>query len=455
MAYNNQKLSKKQKRELKKKDKGIVDLMRIIHHFFDDLPAWIEEMTDPRCLPYCTYTQSDYVYMGIMKNLCGQVSMNSMEEMFNEENCIDTLKILTGDKNLNEMPHKDSLNYYLEKLSPLCLSELRKKMIKRLIRMKTFNRSKLLGKYWRIVIDGTDIHYYKEKPDEHCLVTNIEKDGKKITCYYHKVLEAKLILHEDIIISIDTEFIENEDENVSKQDCETNAAKRLVKRIKKNYPRLDICIQGDALYATEPFMKICREYGWKYLFTEKQERQPIIVECYDYIRAGGECEAAEGICKENGTGRYSNGVEITAGKCETANIFEYEYTLKDKEGQKKQIRFLWVTNIELKKKILEEMINAGRGRWKIENEGFNNQKNGIYEIEHLNSRNYNAIKNHYLLTQIADIIFQLYYTCSAVIRELSQSRKNTSSWLLESFRRQKVTDEDVSFIVKYTTVYLE
>ena len=101
------------------------------------------------------------------------------------------------------------------------------------------------------------------------------------------------------------------------------------------------------------------------------------------------------------------------------------------------------------------MINAGRGRWKIENEGFNNQKNGIYEIEHLNSRNYNAIKNHYLLTQIADIIFQLYYTCSAVIRELSQSRKNTSSWLLESFRRQRVTDEDVSFIAKYTTVYLE
>lgn len=42
-----------------------------------------------------------------------------------------------------------------------------------------------------------------------------------------------------------------------------------------------------------------------------------------------------------------------------------------------------------------------KGRWKIENEGFNNQKNGIYDIEHLNSRKSNAMKNYYLLTQVA------------------------------------------------------
>ena len=104
---------------------------------------------------------------------------------------------------------------------------------------------------------------------------------------------------------------------------------------------------------------------------------------------------------------------------------------------------------------LEEMIEAGRGRWKIENEGFNNQKNGIYEIEHLNSRNSNAMKNHYLITQIADIIMQLYLSFSPLRRGIGQSIKNTSSRLLESFRRQTVTDEDVSYITRYTTVYLE
>ena len=47
---------------------------------------------------------------------------------------------------------------------------------------------------------------------------------------------------------------------------------------------------------------------------------------------------------------------------------------------------------EVKQKNLEEMIIAARWRWKIENEGFNNQKNGIYNIEHLNSKDANAMK---------------------------------------------------------------
>ena len=101
------------------------------------------------------------------------------------------------------------------------------------------------------------------------------------------------------------------------------------------------------------------------------------------------------------------------------------------------------------------MICAGRGRWKIENEGFNNQKNGLYQIEHINSRNSNAMKNHYLLTQVADIIMQLYLAWNPFIKEIKQSIKNTSSRLLESFRRQTVTDEDVLYITRHTAIYLE
>lgn len=65
------------------------------------------------------------------------------------------------------------------------------------------------------------------------------------------------------------------------------------------------------------------------------------------------------------------------------------------------------------------------------------------------------MKNHYLITQIADIVMQLYLAWSPLIQEISQSIQNTSSWLLESFRRQTVTDEDVCYIQRYTTVYLE
>lgn len=123
---------------------------------------------------------------------------------------------------------------------------MRKKMVKGLIRSKAFLKNRLLGKYWPVILDGTGLFHFKEKHCDNCLVRTVtDEDGKKYKDYYHKVLEAKIIFSDSIVISLGTEFIENESENVKKQDCENAAAKRLLKRIKKQYPRLNICILGD------------------------------------------------------------------------------------------------------------------------------------------------------------------------------------------------------------------
>ena len=448
--------TKAKKRSYKQRDKGILGILFIVKHFFKHLPEWIEEMEDPRNQSYITYTQADYIYMGILKNICGVKTMHSMEELFNESECIRTLGIFSENKELKEMPHSDSLNYYLKKLSPECLSELRRKMIKGLLRMKIFDNNRVEGKYRRIILDGTGLYYFREKHCDNCLsATRTDKDGKKKKVYYHKVLEAKLVLSEKIVISIDTEFIENETENVTKQDCETNAAKRLMKRLKKEYPRLPICIQADNLYETEPMMRLCRENSFAYLFTHKEGHQKDLDESYRTYIAEKDNEEVQLGSMEKGRAVFVNHVEKAAGKTETANIFEYTYEKKRKGGEKKEVNFCWITSIELTKKNIEEMVKVARGRWKIENEGFNNQKNGIYDIEHLNSRNSNAMKNHYLLTQIADIIMQIYLSWNPVKKELKESIKNTSSKLLESFRGLTITDEDVLETVRYTTVYLE
>ena len=133
--------------------------------------------------------------------------------------------------------------------------------------MKSFYSNRLLGKYWRIIIDGTGLFYFKEKHCSNCLVQTVKIDeNTTVKAYYHKVLEAKLVLGNKIVLSIDTEFIENESEAVSKQDCEITAAKRLLKRLAKDYPRLPICLQGDNLYSAETIMEMCRKRDWKYIF---------------------------------------------------------------------------------------------------------------------------------------------------------------------------------------------
>jgi len=42
----------------------------------------------------------------------------------------------------------------------------------------------------------------------------------------------------------------------------------------------------------------------------------------------------------------------------------------------------WITNLKPDQKNALSLALHGRLRWKIENEGFNTQKNGGYEMEH-------------------------------------------------------------------------
>ena len=49
-------ITKAEKRKAKKKDRGIVDVLMLMHHFFKDLPQWLNEMEDPRNFLYHIYS---------------------------------------------------------------------------------------------------------------------------------------------------------------------------------------------------------------------------------------------------------------------------------------------------------------------------------------------------------------------------------------------------------------
>ncbi len=129
-----------------------------------------------------------------------------------------------------------------------------------------------------VILDGTGLYHFREKHCENCLVKEVtDKEGNKKKVYYYSVLEVKIVMADNIIISLGTESIENESENVSKQDCEIKASKRLLKRIKEEFPRLKICIRGDSLYTVESIIDICKEYDWNYLLRCKEGRQKNLI----------------------------------------------------------------------------------------------------------------------------------------------------------------------------------
>ena len=448
-------LTRIKKKILREKDRGIIDFAKMQYHFFPDLIEDLSNIKDPRKENYIDYSSEELTYPVILKNACSIESMRQLTGWFEDANCTSNLSKLTN-REIENIPHYDTINNFLERLEISELNSIRLKMIKKLIRSKTFYQAKMPEGQWMIILDGTGLYHFKEKHCDNCLVKEVtDKEGNKKKIYYHSVLEAKIVLADNIIISLGTEFIENESENIRKQDCEINASKRLLKRIKEEFPKLEICILGDSLYAAESIIEICKGNGWNYLLRCKEGRQKTLVQDYRYVIDSGEYGKKENLLgEEKGSAKYVNHVEDISDKVFTANIFEYEYEKINKKTEKKtQVKFLWITDIELTNRNIEEMVKCARKRWKIENEGFNMQKNILYKIEHLNSKNPNAMKNHYLLTQISDILMQLYLAGTKVLKELKQTIKNTSSRLLETFRRATVTDEDVSYIKKYTTVH--
>lgn len=441
-----------QRRNRKLYERDFAAFCKIIHQYFPEFTQWLCETSDPR--QSSIYEIEVMLMTVIMKNICNIQSMQGMTEAFNDENCVENLCQLLGVECHEFLPHYVTVNEFLKKLDTEELETLRRKMIKAILRRRKFEEARFLGKYWLIIFDATGLFHFHERHCPHCLKKVLNKGTKEEkTIYYHHVLEAKLVLGKDLVISIGTEFIENEDENVSKNDCETKAFKRLSEKLKKEYPRLPVCVLADSLYASEPVFERCiKDNKWHILIRYKDGSIPSIAEEYRSLTKIGAEELDKTIAREY----PRKGRVLEKHHMEWVSDIDYRgYKLTllalgveiecAKTGKKEKKAFQWLTDLKVMGKNANEFARVGRSRWRIENECFNIQKNIRYDIEHANSLDYNGMKCHYLLTQIADILLQLYESGNPGIKKAKRTKKNISSDLLKSFGKL-LTEEDIFFI---------
>ena len=142
---------------------------------------------------------------------------------------------------------------------------------------------------------------------------------------YYYVLEAKLVLHPKIVVSIMTEFVENDGKEMDKQDCERKAGVRLMEKLKKQFPRLNICLCADSLYACEPFFRKCGEYRWQYLIRFKEGSIPTVGKEYRKLKDLEKNRKETKI--KNGRYWYDYVNEIDYNGCKI-NLMEYGEELK-------------------------------------------------------------------------------------------------------------------------------
>lgn len=422
-------LTRKEKRELEKDTNYFFEFIKIKEHFFKDINLLLKKVKDHRHQGYITYDPDILLLVVILKNICNLGSMRNMTSSFNRDECIENIGKILGMEELDELPHYDTINDFLSGLELAELEKIRTYMIKELLKKRSLEDYRINGKHWGIIVDGSGLFSFKEKHCEHCLKRVYNKGTEdEMTIYMHHVLEAKLVVG-NMVLSIGSEFIENESEDISKQDCELKAFYRLAAKIKEAYKRLPICILGDSLYACEPVFKICDDYNWMYLIRFKEGSIKSIADEFETIK---DIEKKD---KEIGDIYWVKDISYNDRKI---NIIESITVEKEEEK-----RFVFVTDINITWRNAERIVVAGRSRWKIENEGFNKQKNLRYDIQHANSQDYNAMKNHYLLTQIADIMMQLYENGLKIFKSVNKTAKEISSDLLEAIRTRRLTEEDI------------
>jgi len=431
-------MSREKERIRKKLEKNpIIECNKIQNRFCPELFSMFGKVKDPRHQSYVDY--SARVMLGTMyyKSIAGIPSMQEMTRAFNDERICRNLYRFIGEDVKEYLPHGVTENEFLERLDPKELENIRQNIVYSLIRRKTFENARVFKK-WQVIVDATELDEgYQKKNDYYlsrCYNRNEENEFVK---YHRSVLEAKIYFGDNLVCSIASETIENSEayvnqgEEAVKQDCESKAFVRLAAKIKKKFPRLPIIITADGLYVTKNVLQICKEYHWDYIIRYKEGSASSIAKEY---RALPEKETM-------GTDiEYQN--KIMFNEFDVNLIYYREKRII--KGKEKETEFAWITSIEITKSNAKKIVNAGRNRWKIENQGFNRQKHWQGNIEHACSFNERAQKNHYLLEQIADFMKQLYEHFFLEKNGIKKLQKNISSELLASFGRQLTETEDIN-----------
>jgi hypothetical protein len=402
------------------------------------LAAWIRGLRDTRVKDRCTYTTPFLVHMGLMLFLSKAGSRRQVKFELDTEEALANLNRLAG-ADQEAVAHPDTLDHFLGHLPEGELLGLRRRMVVRLIRMKALDDARLFG-HFLVVLDATGQLYFRQRHCAHCLEQKVEGT----TRYYHNVLEAKLVTPEGLALSIGTEFIENTDPKASKQDCELKAFARLAPRLKKDFPQLLLCLLLDGLYANGTVFETCRRNHWKFIATFKEGSLPALWRDYQDLL---------GLCPENRkdhrladglrqTFAWVNDLLHTDDQGRTHRLAAFQCHERDSNPKR---FFAWLTNFTLTDQTVVPLANrGGRCRWKIENEGFNIQKNGGFNLEHAYSQRNRQIKNYYLLMQIAHLILQLIERGSLFgqsAKTLFGSLYNIARRLAESLRHYLIPPE--------------
>src|ERR1700704_1614447 len=294
---------------------------------------------------------------------------------FDKERAEGNLHTIYG---IERVPCDTHMREILDPVSPKWLRPSFKRVFGQLQRGKALEEMVFLDGHYLVALDGTG---YFPSNTIHCASCLHKQHRNGSITYSHQMLGAAII-HPDMreVIPLMPEPIVKQD-GTEKNDCERNAAKRFIAKLRQDHPHLKFIVTEDSLSSNAPHIETLHDYGCHYILGVKEGDHAYLFKQVQAAEEAGRVTDYERHDRAAGVVhrfRFVNDVPLNASRADVrVNFMEYWEIGKDKVQH-----FSWVTNLRVSKRNVYTLMRGGRARWKIENETCNTLKNQGYHFEH-------------------------------------------------------------------------
>ena len=279
---------------------------------------------------------------------------------------------------MERVPCDTHMRERLDPVSPESLRPVFKSVFRQLQRGKALEPMEFLDGHYLLALDGTG---YFSSQTIHCAscLQKVHRNGA--VTYYHQMLGAAIV-HPAVraVIPLMPEPIIKQD-GTDKNDCERNAAKRLITKLRQDHPHLKFIITEDSLSSNAPHIETLHDHDLHYILGVKAGDHAFLFQQVQAAEHTGRVTYYERHDRAAGLVhrfRFVNDVPLnTANTDVRVNFIEY-WEIGDAKVQ----HFSWVTDLRVSQRTVLHLMRGGRTRWKIENETFNTLKNQGYHFEH-------------------------------------------------------------------------
>ena len=327
---------------------------------------------------------------------------------------------------IERVPCDTAMREILDPVEPDSLRPLFKHVFGALQRGKALEEMVFVQDHYLLALDGTGYFSSQQIHCESCLETH-ERNGT--VTYRHQMLGAALVHpNRREVIPLMPEPIVKQD-GTEKNDCERNAAKRFIVKLRQDHPHLKVIVTEDSLSSNAPHIDVLQDHYLHYILGVKEGDHAYLFEQVAAAEQAGRVTYYERHDEATGLRhrfRFVSEVPLNESNADLrVNFLECWEWGPDTD---KVHHFSWVTDLRVNKGTVYQLMRGGRARWRIENETFNTLKNQGYRFEHNFGHGYQHLSVVFaVLMMLAFLVDQVQQMCcplfQAVWAKLGSKRR--------------------------------